>query len=130
VQSVIRELVQARSVSSAHDLGEGGLALALAESSFGPAGVGAEIDLESALAPELLLFHEGPSRVLVSSTNPEHILSICSKNGVQAMTIGVTVETTVTIRNRGKVLLHSSVTDLKDVWGSALEHLLHNPVLV
>jgi phosphoribosylformylglycinamidine synthase len=130
VQTAIRELVRERAVSSAHDLGEGGLAVALAESSFGPAGVGAELDFESALAPELLLFHEGPSRVLVSSADPEHILSICSKNGVQAMTIGVTVEATVTIRNRGKVLLHSSVTDLKDVWGSALEHLLHNPVLV
>ncbi len=36
VQATIRELVRAKAVEAAHDVGEGGLAVALAECSFGP----------------------------------------------------------------------------------------------
>ncbi len=67
VQSTIRELVRAKAVASAHDLGEGGLAIALAECSFGHAKIGADIHLHSDLVKEMLLFHEGPSRILVAT---------------------------------------------------------------
>src|SRR5690242_1319586 len=43
VQRAIREIVSEGLAESAHDLSDGGLAIALAESSFGPAGVGARI---------------------------------------------------------------------------------------
>ncbi len=71
VQVTIRELVREQAVESAHDLSKGGLAIAIAEACFGPAEIGAKIDLDSELAPELLLFHEGPSRILVSTAIPE-----------------------------------------------------------
>ncbi len=130
VQTTIRELVRERAVESAHDLGEGGLAVALAECSFGPANVGAAIDLDSDLEPELLLFHEGPSRILVSTATPERIFAAADRNGVQAVPIGVTLDSGVTIRNRNRVLIDSRVAELKNVWSGALEHLLDNPVLV
>src|SRR5579862_2962118 len=66
VHDAMREIVAAGLAESAHDLSDGGLAVAAAECSFGSAGVGARIDLRSDLAPEFLLFHEGPSRILVS----------------------------------------------------------------
>ena len=130
VQESIREIVRARLVESAHDVGEGGLAVAIAESSFGAAGVGAAIAVESDLPAELLLFHEGPSRILISTAEPEKILSICLKNDVPAITIGVTLEARVTIRNRETLLIDRSLRELRDEWSGALEHLLHNPVLV
>jgi phosphoribosylformylglycinamidine synthase len=130
VQTVIRQLVQQNLVSSSHDLGEGGLAVALCESSFGPAQVGADIDLDSDLAPEVLLFHEGTSRILVSTPDPEKIFSICSQNNVPVVKIGATLKERVTIRNRGKVLTNSSIAELQDGWSNALEHLLHTSVLV
>jgi phosphoribosylformylglycinamidine synthase len=130
VQTVVRTLVHEKQVDSAHDLGEGGLALALAECSFGSSGIGAAVTLDTDMAPELLLFHEGPSRVLVSTRDSDYIFSICAKNNVQAVTIGATLESRVTIRNRDKILIDSSISDLKSVWSNALEHLLHNPVLV
>ncbi len=126
VQETIREIVQRRLVESAHDVGEGGLAVAIAESSFGPAGVGAEITLDSDLPPELLLFHEGPSRILVSTDRPEEILSICAKNNVQVMTIGVTLKSRVIIRNRKTILIDSYLRELRDPWSGGLESLLHN----
>jgi phosphoribosylformylglycinamidine synthase len=128
VQTTVRELVRAKAVSSAHDLGEGGLAVALAECSFG--GVGADIRLDSALPHEMLLFHEGPSRILVTTDKPENVLSAAQRNNVQATVIGVTLELRVTIRNRNEILIDSAVEDLKGPWTQALEHLLHNPVLV
>jgi phosphoribosylformylglycinamidine synthase subunit PurL len=130
VQATIRELVRANAVASAHDLGEGGLAVALAESSFGAGNIGADIRLDSALAPEMLLFHEGPSRVLVATENAENVLSVARRNSVHATVIGVTLEARVTIRNRNDILIDSGIEDLKSLWAHALEHLLHNPVLV
>ena len=130
VQTAIRELVREQAVDSAHDLGDGGLATAVAECCFGPADVGADIRLDSDLSPELLLFHEGPSRILVSSAAPERIFSAAQRNNVQAVEIGVTLESRVTIRNRDRILIDSRVAELKNIWSGALEHLLQNPVLV
>ncbi len=130
VQATIRELVRERAVESAHDVGEGGLAAALAECSFVSGGVGADIRLDSELRPELLLFHEGPSRILVSTDAPQKVFAIAEKNRVQAITIGVTLDSRVVIRNRDEILIDSQVTELKDFWKNSLEHLLHNPVLV
>ncbi len=130
VQATIRQLVRERAVESAHDLGDGGLAVALAECSFGAANIGADIRLDCDCEPELLLFHEGPSRVLVSTAIPERVFASAEKNGVQAVRIGVTLESRVTIRNRNRILIDSRVNELRDLWNGALEHLLHNPVLV
>jgi len=51
---------------SAHDVAEGGLAVALAECSFGGAGLGARIAVESGMRADALLFGESQSRMLVS----------------------------------------------------------------
>jgi phosphoribosylformylglycinamidine synthase len=68
VQEACRAAIGARLLASAHDCAEGGLAVALAESCVsGPRPVGAAIDLGSiGRRPDLTLFGEGPSRVVVS----------------------------------------------------------------
>ena len=65
VQQAIREIVTSGLVESAHDVSDGGLAVAIAECTFG--GVGAKIEVDWDIRSELLLFHEGPSRVVVST---------------------------------------------------------------
>ena len=69
VQTAIRQMVTGGQVESAHDLSDGGLAVALAECCAG--GVGAAVEISSELRPEIALFHEAPSRVLVSTAVPE-----------------------------------------------------------
>jgi phosphoribosylformylglycinamidine synthase len=130
VQQTIRELVRTGCVESAHDLSKGGLGIALAESSFGKARVGARIDLDSDMRPEMLLFHEGPSRVLVSTTDPEPVLAAARKNSIEAVTIGVTLETNLLIRNRNAVLVDCRIDELDQLWETGLVNLLHDPVLV
>ncbi len=130
VQQTVRELARANLLASAHDLGEGGLAVALAECSFGDGNIGADIQLDSDLESEILLFHEGPSRILLATQNPENVLAAAQRNSLQAVAIGATLGARVTIRNRNEILIDSAVEDLKGLWAQALEHLLHNPVLV
>ena len=63
---------------SAHDLSDGGLAVALAECSFGRRSA-RSIDLDSDLRPELLLFHEAPSRILISTAHPDQVCGHCGE---------------------------------------------------
>ena len=128
VHQAIRRIQLAEGiVESAHDLSDGGIAVALAESSFGAHGIGARIDLDSTLEPALLLFHEAPSRILLSTEHPDKIEEIALEKGVQAIRIGVTIKDRIEIGNRSTVLLSSPIADLKKVWESSLEETLHHP---
>jgi phosphoribosylformylglycinamidine synthase II len=130
VQATIRLLVRDGAVESAHDVGEGGLAVALAECCFGAGAPGIDVNLDSTLSPELLLFHEGPSRVLVSTNASDRVLSLAQKNNIEAVTVGATVEAGFVIRRHGKVLLNAPLSDLYSAWDQSLEHLLHTSVSV
>jgi len=130
VQTTIRELVRDSAIESAHDLGEGGLAVALAECSFGPANVGADVTLDSDLWPELLLFHEGPSRILVSTATPGRVFASAKRNLDEALEVGATLDSRVIIRNKNEILIDSHAADLKNLWDNALESLLHNQLMV
>ena len=68
VQKSVRELIRAGLVKSAHDCSEGGLAVALAECCFNPAGrFGAEIRFDDALLRiDQVLFNESQSRIVIS----------------------------------------------------------------
>jgi phosphoribosylformylglycinamidine synthase II len=124
LQAAVREMVRAGVAESAHDLSDGGLAVALAECSIGPAGVGAEIELDSDLRPELLLFHEGPSRVLISTAEPERVAEIATRHGVEAPWVGATIKEGIAIRNRGSELLRARVESLRNIFETALESKL------
>src|SRR5207248_9190167 len=66
LQQALVELAQAGLLDSAHDCSEGGLAVAIAESSFALT-VGSKIQLEShGLPAEFVLFGEDASRVVIS----------------------------------------------------------------
>jgi phosphoribosylformylglycinamidine synthase II len=121
VQAAVRRIVVEGLAESAHDLSDGGLAVALAEASFGPAGVGAALELDSDLRPEFLLFHEGPSRVLISTKRPEEVLRIAAAHGVEAMVAGSTVEGRLSVSNRGKSLIDCEIAPLRKAWEGALE---------
>jgi phosphoribosylformylglycinamidine synthase len=78
VQRALRDLIRAGWVRSAHDCSEGGLAVALAESCFNPAGLlGSRIDLQAAGKWRLdqILFNETQSRIVIS-TMPENVVAV------------------------------------------------------
>src|ERR1039458_8435377 len=81
-QAAIREIVAAGLAGSGHDLRDGGLAVALAECCFGAAEIGAAIDIDSDLRPEMLAFHEGPSRILISTAYAGRVAAIAGEPGI------------------------------------------------
>ncbi|MBS1881202.1 MAG: phosphoribosylformylglycinamidine synthase subunit PurL, partial [Actinobacteria bacterium] len=72
--ATVRDAVRAGRLASAHDVSDGGLAVALAESAIA-AGLGAQVDLqplrERGCTPEEALFGEGPGGFLVSGARAE-----------------------------------------------------------
>ncbi len=121
VQSAIREIVAAGLAESAHDLSDGGLAVALAECSFGSAGIGAAVDLASDLRPEVLAFNEAPSRILISTGHPGRVAAIAERHGIEAPVVGVTIEKGIEIRQRAMTLGSWEIATLKAAYDGALE---------
>ncbi len=78
-------------LSSAHDLSDGGLAQALAESALRK-GIGARVVLPQGLSPFVQLFSESAGRVLVSVPRSEELrfTEMCSARGLACTRIGVT----------------------------------------
>ncbi len=135
LQKCVRELVAEHGIESAHDCSDGGLAVALAEACFvkskpgaGVPHVGAEIDLNSnGVFTEAVLFGEMASRVLISCDpkKAENIKQIAVRWGVRADRIGRTVPEKLLIRIDGKPAVSAKVSDLRQVWDTALMKALH-----
>ena len=122
-------LVVPRAIARNHDCvlvveSGGGLAVAVAESSFGPSGVGASLQLDSDSRSELLLFHEGPSRILISTAQPEAVERVAREHSVEALRIGDTIEGRLTIRSPNGKLVDCEVERLRQLWEKALENTL------
>jgi phosphoribosylformylglycinamidine synthase len=98
VHAAVREIVNAGLAESAHDLSDGGLAVTAAECC---ANIGASLELNSTLRPELMLFHEAPSRVLISTAEPDKVAAIAARHGVQAPQVGITIKMGLEIRGPG-----------------------------
>jgi phosphoribosylformylglycinamidine synthase subunit PurL len=109
LQGLMLELLRSRPrlVESAHDVSDGGLALALAEACTGgddPAGmVGAEVALGEEETAAKALFGEAPSRI-VAGVRKEHVeaaLALARARGVAARVLGGTGGQRLRVR-RGK----------------------------
>jgi phosphoribosylformylglycinamidine synthase subunit PurL len=127
VQQSIREIVSAGLAESAHDISDGGFAVALAECSFGPAAVGASVSLNQEARSEIALFHENPSRILISTGEPEKVQKIAREHGIECPQIGVTMKERLQIGNRSEWLVDCSLSDLKEPWEKSLETRLLQP---
>jgi phosphoribosylformylglycinamidine synthase len=122
VQTAIRHIVVEGHVESAHDLSDGGLAIALAECCA--EGIGAAIEISSRLRPEMALFHEGPSRVLVSTSSPEIVEKIAREHGVESVRIGVTMKEELRIDFNGVTVVDCAISKLREARENALEEQL------
>ncbi len=126
VHSAARRIVKAGLAESAHDLSDGGPAVAAAESSFGSAGIGAAIELDSAIPAHYLLFHEAPSRILLSVAEDAlgDVLAAAADCDVEAIEIGETVEGRLSVSVNGTKLFDRPVDELQEIWATSLERIL------
>jgi phosphoribosylformylglycinamidine synthase len=121
VQYAIRRMIDDNLLESAHDLSDGGFGVALAECAMGSAEIGAQIDLVSHLRPEVLLFHEAPSRILISTSQPKRIAEIAKKHEIECPVVGVTIEKGIEIRQRSITIGSWEIAALKAAYEGALE---------
>lgn len=109
-------------IESSHDLSDGGLAVALAESAFG-AGFGAEISLDALptdLTNEALLFAESHSRFLVT-IQAEQQEAFEAILGERAIFLGKVSSTpTVVIKRQDQVLVQLKNSELQHAWSNGL----------
>jgi phosphoribosylformylglycinamidine synthase subunit PurL len=124
VHDAMREIVAAGLAESAHDVSDGGLAVAAAECCQG--GVGAALHFESDVSAEFLLFHEGPSRILISTASPAAVIEIAARHGVAAPQVGITMNHTLAIGNRSMALISVAVDRLKAIYEDSLEKQLRS----
>ena len=127
LQRCIIDAINQGFVESAHDLSEGGIAVALAEAGF-QNGIGARVELKSDDLPaEYVLFGEDASRVLVSCDRQllSRIQEVAGKHGVAAEVIGETTQGNLEIVVDGQTVVSAPVSQLKSAWEGALAKALH-----
>lgn len=124
---VLIALAADKSLESAHDLSDGGIAVALAESCFAGNGTGARIILEGTEPAEYALFGERGARAIVSvqSAKLDRVLQRAKQEGVSARVIGkVTRDNQLRIEYNGRAVIAAPVDELRDVWSHGLERAL------
>ncbi|WP_282060734.1 phosphoribosylformylglycinamidine synthase subunit PurL [Bacillus pumilus] len=121
-QEALLAAIQNGLVQSAHDVSEGGLGVALAESTFGTGGLGADIQID--LNSEASLFSETQSRFVVT-VKPEHreAFAAAVKDAKEVGT--VTNDGVFTVKNQeGQQWIHAAVNELERAWKGAIPCLL------
>ena len=122
---LLLELHGAKLLRSAHDVSNGGIAVALAEMSVD--GIGAHVDL-AGHADDLdaisLLFSESQARAIVATADVDAVLAAASRRGVAAVRIGHTAHGTFLIERNGVPLVRIAAQEVARVWHSSFALLL------
>jgi phosphoribosylformylglycinamidine synthase len=132
VQEACLQMIRAGLVESAHDVADGGLAIALAEcafSSYRRKAVGFRVDLESDLSTAALLFGETPSRIILSIADDdlERALEIAREIDAPAQVIGRTGGEHTEINVNGKTVINRRLAEVESEWRDALPRIFEIP---
>jgi phosphoribosylformylglycinamidine synthase subunit PurL len=109
---------------AAHDLSNGGLAVALAECAMG--GIGCHVQVAANVDAVALLFSESQGRAIVAcaAAHTSDLLARAKSRGVPAVKIGRTVAGAFVIERNGVPLIRTTAEELARVWRSAFALLL------
>jgi phosphoribosylformylglycinamidine synthase subunit PurL len=125
IQNCCIDAIEKGILRSAHDISDGGLAVALAECCMGgpdkPLGV--RIEMREMIRGDALLFSESQSRILVSLHEKDlgQLQEIASGQGVALQVIGAVGGSRLSIQP----ILQLPVDELRSIWSSALGDRLH-----
>ncbi len=116
---VVLEAAQERLLRSAHDVGDGGLAVALAECCFGGPRLGVRVAVEEGLRRDAVLFGESQSRMLVSvrRRNLTRLRDLAQREDVPFQVLGEVRGHALVVEG----LIDLAVEPLRERWRRALE---------
>lgn len=121
----VLEAIQGGLVRSAHDLSDGGLGVALAESCIS-GNLGAKVELASELRTDVFLFSESQSRILLSAA-PEQadaLQQLIEGKGVPVTRIGNVGGAELNVSVNGTAALSRPVEQLKRTWEDVIPCLM------
>lgn len=121
---LLTDLIKNGLIESAHDVSEGGLAIAIAEMCVGNK-IGATLDLNEGLESTFLFSEEKP-RILIETKkeNVKTVFEYCSKVNIKAQIIGSTNNSSLIIRNKEKILINIVMPLLYSVYYDSFEKKL------
>jgi phosphoribosylformylglycinamidine synthase subunit PurL len=127
LQNFIASAIRDGLVKSAHDVSEGGLAVALAECCYsnhhrGP--IGAEVEIPSHLEIRKDLFGEVSTQVLMSTTNPAALRKRAEAGGLNFRELGKIGGKRLIFHYEGVRIVDIDVDELESEWRQALPKLL------
>jgi len=129
LQNAVLAMIQDGVLNSAHDVSEGGLACALAESALGggedPFGV--QVTLHDALPVLPLLFGEAQGRVVVSCDprSTDEVLRHAKRHGVHSRAVGQVVPSDEGFRIDGRAMsLEADIKILAELFFGAIPTLM------
>jgi phosphoribosylformylglycinamidine synthase len=113
---LVRELIGRGWVAACHDLGDGGLYLALAEMVLA-SGIGADLEMPSEFDPTAWLFGEEQGRYLlaVSPEDLDRALDLARTRGVLARPVGTTGGGALTLAS-GDAISLSELGEVHEAW--------------
>jgi phosphoribosylformylglycinamidine synthase len=121
LQKAVLGAIQQGLVASAHDLSEGGLAVALAECGF-ENGLGARVNWSTHLRPDLALFSESQSRILLTAKpdKADQLAAYLAAQEVRAENIGTVGGDRLVVKVAGHTAIDAPVAELRQVWKDAI----------
>ena len=117
---------EARLVASAHDISGGGLAVTLAECSFGTDGLAAQVEFRDDEPGEVALFGERGARAIVTvdAARLARLSAVAAQYGVRAQALGRVVRGDFRIAYNDREIVRAPVARLEDLWTHSLERAL------
>ncbi len=125
VHEAMREVAERGLAQSAHDLSDGGLAVALSESCTNE--IGARVTITPAERVEFTLFGEAPSRILISTWDAAQIEEIALRHDVECLTIGVTITERLQIGDESEMWIDLATSELRQQFENSLPRLFQTP---
>ncbi|WP_297446434.1 phosphoribosylformylglycinamidine synthase subunit PurL [Desulfurobacterium sp.] len=125
LQKSIVEAISKGFIKSAHDISEGGIAVALFESAFGN-GIGFEVNIEDDIRTDFLLFGEEQSRIIISVSpeNAEKALKFFEKKAIPAKIIGKTGGENGRIMHKSREVINIPLVEAQTLYEQSLEEKL------
>src|SRR2546427_6173631 len=127
VQNLVSSAIRDRLVESAHDLSEGGLAVALAEccySNIERGAIGAEVTIPSHLEMRKDLFGEFSTRVLLSTRNVAELQQRTERTGLKFHDLGKVGGKRLILNYEGVRVVDVDIEELETAWIGGLPKLL------
>jgi phosphoribosylformylglycinamidine synthase len=127
LQEMVRRAIQDGLVKSAHDLSDGGLAIAIAECCYStmerPA-IGAVVNISNLFGTCKDLFGEYPSRIIVSTLHAAELMDRARRAGLRGSEIGRVGGERLLLNFEGRPVIDLAIDELETVWRRAFSKLL------